>query len=289
MIKSMTGFSRAECTTPERKITVEVRSLNSKQLDLSTRIPNIYRERETQIRTLAAKTIERGKSDITISYQNIGTPTQGTVNQTLFVNYYNELEELLRKVGRDANQEHLLGAILRMPDVIGTQTTEVNDTELDMLMKTVDEALTNFDNFRRSEGKVLMNDLLERIETIRNLGAQIPQYETQRIDAVKARLYENLEKLKIEVDRNRLEQELIYYLEKFDITEEKVRLTRHLDYFEEIAATPAAGRKLGFIAQEIGREINTTGSKANQADLQKIVVTMKDELEKIKEQLLNIL
>lgn len=285
----MTGFSRAECTTPERKITVEVRSLNSKQLDLSTRIPNIYRERETQIRTLAAKTIERGKSDITISYQNIGTPTQGTVNQTLFVNYYNELEELLRKVGRDANQEHLLGAILRMPDVIGTQTTEVNDTELDMLMKTVDEALTNFDNFRRSEGKVLMNDLLERIETIRNLGAQIPQYETQRIDAVKARLYENLEKLKIEVDRNRLEQELIYYLEKFDITEEKVRLTRHLDYFEEIAATPAAGRKLGFIAQEIGREINTTGSKANQADLQKIVVTMKDELEKIKEQLLNIL
>lgn len=285
----MTGFARAECTTPERKITVEVRSLNSKQLDLSTRIPNIYRERETQIRTLAAKTIERGKSDITISYQNIGTPTQGTVNQTLFVNYYNELEELLRKVGRDANQEHLLGAILRMPDVIGTQTTEVNDTELDMLMKTVDEALTNFDNFRRSEGKVLMNDLLERIETIRNLGAQIPQYETQRIDAVKARLYENLEKLKIEVDRNRLEQELIYYLEKFDITEEKVRLTRHLDYFEEIAATPAAGRKLGFIAQEIGREINTTGSKANQADLQKIVVTMKDELEKIKEQLLNIL
>lgn len=285
----MTGFSRAECTTPERKITVEVRSLNSKQLDLSTRIPNIYRERETQIRTLAAKTIERGKSDITISYQNIGTPTQGTVNQTLFVNYYNELEELLRKVGRDANQEHLLGAILRMPDVIGTQTTEVNDTELDMLMKTVDDALTNFDNFRRSEGKVLMNDLLERIETIRNLGAQIPQYETQRIDAVKARLYENLEKLKIEVDRNRLEQELIYYLEKFDITEEKVRLTRHLDYFEEIAATPAAGRKLGFIAQEIGREINTTGSKANQADLQKIVVTMKDELEKIKEQLLNIL
>lgn len=286
----MTGFGRAQRVTSQRKITVEVRSLNSKQLDLSTRVPSLYREHEVTIRSAAAKVIERGKSDITVTFQNLDNSASNcTINHDLFRSYYRELEGLLSEVGGDSCNEHLLACTLRIPEVTNSAVVEIDATEVAALNEAVAEALDNYDNFRKSEGEALMTDLMERITVIEKLSAQIPQYEGERIETVRARLLDNLAKLSVEIDQNRLEQELIYYLEKYDVTEEKVRLRRHLEYFREEATQPGAGRKLGFITQEIGREINTTGSKANHAEIQKLVVAMKDELEKIKEQLLNIL
>lgn len=289
MIKSMTGFGRAERSNELRKISVEIKSLNSKQLDLNIRIPFIYRAYEAQIRSKVASCVMRGKVDFAISYQNIALSEAGTVNRDLFKNYYNELCGLLNEVGRSSAHEHLLAAVLKMPDVVSPQVAEVDKAEWNLLDQAIDEALATYDNFRNSEGEVLIADLLQRIDIIAEFKDQVPQFEAERIETVRARMVENLEKLKVEVDSNRLEQEIVFYIEKLDITEEKVRLQRHLDYFKEIAMQPEAGRKLGFITQEIGREINTMGSKANHAQIQRLVVGMKDELEKIKEQLLNIL
>lgn len=285
----MTGFGRAERSNELRKISVEIKSLNSKQLDLNIRIPFIYRAYEAQIRSKVASCVMRGKVDFAISYQNIALSEAGTVNRDLFKNYYNELCGLLNEVGRSSAHEHLLAAVLKMPDVVSPQVAEVDKAEWNLLDQAIDEALATYDNFRNSEGEVLIADLLQRIDIIAEFKDQVPQFEAERIETVRARMVENLEKLKVEVDSNRLEQEIVFYIEKLDITEEKVRLQRHLDYFKEIAMQPEAGRKLGFITQEIGREINTMGSKANHAQIQRLVVGMKDELEKIKEQLLNIL
>ncbi|MFI3295907.1 MAG: YicC/YloC family endoribonuclease [Rikenellaceae bacterium] len=289
MIQSMTGFGRAERSMDHRKICVEVRSVNSKQLDLSLRVPSIYKEQQPQVRNLVSKRAVRGKVEATVTYQNIHSPENlGSINGDLFVERYNELTALLKRVDSPA-QEQLVDAVLRMPEVVAEQVVEISEQEFKILEEVVIEALDNFEQFRLTEGHAMITDLLQRIDNIEALSQQIPQYEGQRIETVRARLMENLEKISVNIDNNRFEQELIYYLEKFDITEEKVRLKQHLDYFREVSQGELAGRKLAFITQEIGREINTTGSKANHVEIQKIVVAMKDELEKIKEQLLNIL
>lgn len=285
----MTGFGRSECSNSLRKINVEIKSLNSKQLDLNVKIPFIYRAYEAQIRSKVATCAIRGKVDFSITYQNIAQSESGTINRDLFKAYYKEVADLIEEVGGKSSMEAISASVLKMPDVVSPQVVEVSEGEWNLLAQAIDEALVKYDNFRNSEGKVLIADLIERIDIIGRFKDEVEQYEGERIETVKTRMVENLEKLKVDVDSNRLEQEVIFYLEKLDITEEKVRLQRHLDYFKEVAMQPEAGRKLGFIAQEIGREVNTMGSKANHAQIQRLVVGMKDELEKIKEQLLNIL
>lgn len=292
MIKSMTGYGRGECSTADRKITVEIKSLNSKQLDLSARIPSMYREKEYEIRSSVAKAISRGKVDLFVGYENLqaGAVRSGSINVELFANYYNQIKTVAAEVGYDTAGDSLLSTILRMPDVLQTETVTVSEEEFAALLRAADEAIANITAFRVQEGAVLMADLLARVSTIEGLMNRVVPFEGERIETVRARIAENLEKVKVNIDNNRFEQEIIYYLEKFDITEEKVRLKQHCDYFRTVAKeTEGVGRKLGFIAQEMGREINTMGSKANHVEIQKLVVEMKDELEKIKEQLLNIL
>ena len=292
MIKSMTGYGRAERHTDQRKITVEIKSLNSKQLDLSARIPSIYREKEYEIRNTVGKALGRGKVDLFVSVENVGgaKTAGGTINKELFKAYYAQLVELQRELGDRNGAEPLMTTVLRLPEVMQTETVAIGDEEWKALAEAVDEAVDNLNQFRLQEGAVLIGDLLKRIDTIQELAAQIVPLEGERIETVRTRLMDNLKALQVNVDNNRFEQEIIYYLEKFDITEEKVRLKQHCDYFRTVAGeSEGVGRKLGCIAQEIGREINTTGSKANHAGIQKIVVRMKDELEKIKEQLLNLL
>lgn len=292
MIKSMTGYGRAERHTGQRKITVEIKSLNSKQLDLSARIPSIYREKEYEIRSLVGKALGRGKVDLFISIENIGAKSQaGTINAELFDSYYQQLQTMAAEIGYDMTGEPLMQTVLRLPDVIQTDTVAIDESEWAALVDAVNEAIANINGFREQEGAVLIQDLLGRIDRIQELAGQVVPYEAERIETVRARLLENLKNLQVNVDSNRFEQEVIFYLEKYDITEEKVRLAQHCNYFREVAGEPGdgVGRKLGFIAQEIGREINTMGSKANHAEIQKLVVQMKDELEKVKEQLLNLL
>lgn len=294
MIKSMTGYGRAERHTDQRKITVEIKSLNSKQLDLSARIPSIYREKEYEIRNTVGRALGRGKVDLFVSVENVGAAGKamaaGNINVDLFKAYYRQLADLQRELGDGNATEPLVTTILRLPDVLQTESVAIGDAEWTALTEAVDEAVENINAFRLQEGAVLIADLLARIGTIETLAAEIIPLEGERIETVRARLMDNLKALQVNVDNNRFEQEVIYYLEKFDITEEKVRLKQHCDYFRTVAhESEGVGRKLGFIAQEIGREINTTGSKANHAGIQKIVVRMKDELEKIKEQLLNLL
>lgn len=293
MVKSMTGYGRAERHTKQRKIIVEIKSLNSKQLDMSARIPAIYREKEYDIRNTVGRALGRGKVDIAVSFENLGgakTGCGGTINAALFKSYYEQLVQLRNELGDTNGNEPLMTAVLRLPEVMQTEMVRIGDEEWTALAEAVDEAVGNLNRFREQEGEVLIADLLKRIDTIEELAAQIVPLEGERIETVRARLKDNLEALQVKVDNNRFEQEIIYYLEKFDITEEKVRLKQHCDYFRTVAReSEGVGRKLGFIAQEIGREINTTGSKANHAGIQKLVVRMKDELEKIKEQLLNLL
>ena len=290
MIKSMTGYGRAERHAGDRKIAVEIKSLNSKQLDLSARIPAIYREKEYDIRTLAGKALSRGKIDVFVTVEQPGGMRTASINRELFKVYYEQLQEVASEAGYRIKDEPLAGAILRMPDVMQTETAGVSPEEWATLIETALEAIEAIDAFRAQEGRVLMDDLLQRVDTIEGLMGEIIPFEEERIEALRARLAENIEKLQLTIDRNRFEQEIIYYIEKLDVTEEKVRLKQHCDYFRTVMGeTENMGRKLGFIAQEMGREINTMGSKANHAEIQKIVVQMKDELEKIKEQLLNIL
>lgn len=288
----MTGYGRAERHTERRKITVEIKSLNSKQLDLSTRIPSLYREKEYEIRNAVGKALGRGKVDLVVSVEPVGgtKAAAGTINRELFKAYYAQLVELQNEVGDKNGSEPLITTVLRLPEVMQTDAVEIGEAEWTALAEAVDEAVENLNRFRTQEGAVLIADLLKRIDTIESLAARIVPLEGERIETVRTRLQDSLKALQVPVDNNRFEQEIIYYLEKFDITEEKVRLKQHCDYFRTVAGeSEGVGRKLGFIAQEIGREINTTGSKANHAEIQKIVVRMKDELEKIKEQLLNLL
>ena len=290
MIKSMTGFGKGEVALPSKKITVEVRSLNSKQLDLAVRMPGIFRQKEFELRSVAAAAIQRGKADITVTVENTAVSTSATVNKEIFGEYMRQVNEALIYSGVSADYDAIVPAVLRMPEVVSAQTESLTEEESAALMQALNIALEQFNSFREQEGATLIADLLRRVDLIEEYKRQVEPFEATRAETIKNRIRENLAQLKVDIDTNRLEQEMIFYIEKLDITEEKVRLSNHCNYFREVtAAEEAVGRKLGFIAQEMGREINTLGSKSNEANMQILVVKMKDELEKIKEQVLNIL
>ena len=290
MIKSMTGFGKGEVALPSKKITVEVRSLNSKQLDLAVRMPGIFRQKEFELRSVAAAAIQRGKADITVTVENTAVSTSATVNKDIFGEYMRQVNEALIYSGVSADYDAIVPAVLRMPEVVSAQTESLTEEESAALMQALNIALEQFNSFREQEGATLIADLLRRVDLIEEYKRQVEPFEATRAETIKNRIRENLAQLKVDIDTNRLEQEMIFYIEKLDITEEKVRLSNHCNYFREVAAAEeAVGRKLGFIAQEMGREINTLGSKSNEANMQILVVKMKDELEKIKEQVLNIL
>ena len=290
MIKSMTGFGKGEVALPSKKITVEVRSLNSKQLDLAVRMPGIFRQKEFELRSVAAAAIQRGKADITVTVENTAVSTSATVNKEIFGEYMRQVNEALIYSGVSADYDAIVPAVLRMPEVVSAQTESLTEEESAALMQALNIALEQFNSFREQEGATLIADLLRRVDLIEEYKRQVEPFEATRAETIKNRIRENLAQLKVDIDTNRLEQEMIFYIEKLDITEEKVRLSNHCNYFREVAAAEeAVGRKLGFIAQEMGREINTLGSKSNEAHMQILVVKMKDELEKIKEQVLNIL
>ena len=290
MVKSMTGFGKGEAALRNKKITVEIRSLNSKQLDLSLRLPAVYRQSEYEIRNLIARTIQRGKVDVFVTVESQAVETSARINREVFREYLRQMNDTLSFSGIDAGYDAILPVIMRLPDVVATEAEAISEEEHAALLAAVEAAAAHLDAFREQEGAILIADLLRRVELIEQYKTEVVPFEKARTETVKARILDNLSKLAVDVDRNRLEQEMIFYLEKLDITEEKVRLTNHCNYFREVASSEeGAGRKLGFIAQEMGREINTRGSKANEPNIQILVVKMKDELEKIKEQVLNIL
>ena len=290
MVKSMTGFGKGEAALRNKKITVEIRSLNSKQLDLSLRLPAVYRQSEYEIRNLIARTIQRGKVDVFVTVESQAIETSARINREVFREYLRQMNDTLSFSGIDAGYDAILPVIMRLPDVVATEAEAISEEEHAALLAAVEAAAAHLDAFREQEGAILIADLLRRVELIEQYKTEVVPFEKARTETVKARILDNLSKLAVDVDRNRLEQEMIFYLEKLDITEEKVRLTNHCNYFREVASSEeGAGRKLGFIAQEMGREINTMGSKANEPNIQILVVKMKDELEKIKEQVLNIL
>ncbi len=286
MIQSMTGFGKASLQLPTKKITVEVKSLNSKGLDLSVRMPSTYREMELGLRNQIALKLERGKIDFSVFIESTAEQTSTKVNVPIVKAYINQL----REVNPDADETELLKMAIRMPDTMKTEREEIDENDWSEIQKVIEESLQNILNFRKDEGESLEKEFQLRIGNIRQYMNDALALDPERVQTIKDRLQTAISELKVNVDENRFEQELIYYLEKLDITEEKVRLTNHLDYFlETINGTEANGRKLGFITQEMGREINTMGSKSNHAQMQKLVVMMKDELEKIKEQVLNVL
>ena len=290
MVKSMTGFGKGEAALRNKKITVEIRSLNSKQLDLSLRLPAVYRQSEYEIRNLIARTIQRGKVDVFVTVESQAVETSARINREVFREYLRQMNDTLSFSGIDAGYDAILPVIMRLPDVVATEAEAISEEEHAALLAAVEAAAAHLNAFREQEGAILIADLLRRVEPIEQYKTEVVPFEKARTETVKARILDNLSKLAVDVDRNRLEQEMIFYLEKLDITEEKVRLTNHCNYFREVASSEeGAGRKLGFIAQELGREINTMGSKANEPNIQILVVKMKDELEKIKEQVLNIL
>ena len=299
MIYSMTGYGKAESQIANnKKLVVEIRSLNSKSLDLNVRLAAQLRGKELELRTLIGQRLERGKIDLSIYYQDAtqgeSAATYAPINRDAFAYYYKELLSLQQELGW-ANNQDIVASVLRMPDVTKVQDcADISEEDWALVLQTTEEAIQQFNAFRLQEGASLYQMFCEKLDAIAALLAEVEPYEQSRVEKIKARIEANLEQLSATtqqaIDRNRLEQEMIYYLEKLDITEEKVRLTNHCNYFREVASSEqAAGRKLGFIAQEMGREINTLGSKSNQADMQILVVKMKDELEKIKEQVLNIL
>ena len=290
MIKSMTGFGKGEAICGDKKFRVELRSLNSKQLDLSVKIPGKYRTAEAEVRNIITRQLQRGKVDCFVSFEAAVADTSAHINAAVFKAYADELRMVCEASGVKVEGDALLSAVMRMPDVVTSEEQEVSDDELKAIIAATEQAAAQLDAFRVQEGAILIADLLARIDLIEKYRHDVELYEGQRVETIKSRIRENLQKLAVEVDNNRLEQEMIFYIEKLDITEEKVRLDNHCAYFREVAASEdAPGRKLGFIAQELGREINTMGSKSNEANMQRLVVQMKDELEKIKEQVLNIL
>lgn len=290
MVKSMTGFGKGEATLQNKRITVEIRSLNSKQLDLSLRLPAVYRQSEYELRNVIARTIQRGKVDVFVSVESQSVETSARINREVFREYLRQMNDTLAFAGIDADYDAILPVIMRLPDVVATESEAISEEEHAALIAAAEAAAAQLDAFRTQEGAILIADLLRRVELIERYRDEVVPFEKARTETIRTRILDNLAKLPVEVDRNRLEQEMIFYLEKLDITEEKVRLANHCRYFREVAAgEEGAGRKLGFIAQEMGREINTMGSKANESNIQILVVKMKDELEKIKEQVLNIL
>ncbi len=282
----MTGFGKATLQLPTKKITVEVKSLNSKGLDLNVRMPSVYREMELGLRNEIALKLERGKIDFSIFIEMTGEQTSTKINVPIVKAYINQMKEVIA----DADETELMKMAVRMPDALKTERDDIDENDWAEIQKVIKEGLTNIGVFRQDEGLALEKEFLFRIGNIRQFMNDALSFDKERIETVKTRLRTALDELQTNVDENRFEQELIFYLEKYDITEEKVRLENHLNYFTEtLSGTEANGRKLGFITQEIGREINTMGSKSNHSGMQKLVVMMKDELEKIKEQVLNVL
>lgn len=291
MILSMTGYGKASIAYQDKKITVEVKSLNSKAFDLSARIAPLYREREMEIRNILSKSIERGKVDFSIWIEKENGNDAAPINAALVNNYYQQIKAISSQTGIEEPKDWF-SLLLRMPEVMTrTEVEELTEEEWKAVQNAIDLALEQFTNFRKQEGLALYNKFTEKINNIAQLLKDIEPYEQMRVEKIKQRILDGLKTLpEVDYDKNRLEQELIYYIEKLDINEEKQRLTNHLKYFiDTMNEGHGQGKKLGFIAQEMGREINTTGSKSNQAEMQNIVVRMKDELEQIKEQVLNVL
>jgi len=286
----MTGFGKATAEVEKRKVTVEIKSLNSKQFDLSVRLPNLYKEREMEIRNLLSRELERGKVDFLIYTENIGNETSTQLNQGIVEGYYSQIKESARRLGIDEPTDWY-PVLLRLPDVLKYEVQEVDEQEWNSLSKIIREAITQLQAFRKQEGTMLEKLFEEKVGNISSLLTDVEPFEAQRVEKIKTRINEALQKIEdFDYDKNRFEQEMIYYIEKLDINEEKARLANHLNYFlETMKSGSGQGKKLGFIAQEMGREINTLGSKSNHADMQQVVVRMKDELEQIKEQVLNVL
>lgn len=289
MIKSMTGYGKAVGEYEGRKIAVEVKSLNSKQLDLLTRIPAVYKEKEMALRNELAQVVERGKVEFTISVENVAGEMALKLNATVAEAYYKQVSDLAQRLGVNPPSDWL-DTLLRIPDVFKTEMQELNDAEWAVVSKTMQSAIEAFNEFRVQEGESLACMFRQKLENIARYLEEVEVFEKERVEKIKTRLRENLESLEVDYNKDRFEQELIFYIEKLDVSEEKVRLRNHLKYFAETMAQDTSnGKKLGFIAQEMGREINTLGSKSNHAEMQILVVKMKDELEQIKEQVLNVL
>jgi uncharacterized protein (TIGR00255 family) len=281
----MTGYGKTVLQLPTKKISIELKSLNSKNLDLNARMPSMYREKELAIRKLMASKLVRGKIDFSLYVEITGEETSTKVNEVVVKKYMEQLKNVV-----NSDETELLKMAIKMPDALNTERDEIDETEWESIQTEINSTLDKIQAYRLEEGKALENDFVLRISNIDNLLKQVIAIDPERIDGVRARLEKGVSEIKERVDENRFEQELVYYIEKFDITEEKVRLTNHIDYFmKSLNSAESNGKKLGFIGQEIGREINTIGSKANYAPMQKLVVQMKDELEKVKEQLLNVL
>ena len=288
----MTGFGKAVAETKNKKITVEIKSLNSRQLDLNARVPSIYRDKELDLRNIVGRPLERGKIDLSVTVENLGSETGTTLNISALEAYKKQIEEASAALGI-ATPDDWYNVLLRFPDTLHSDMqTEIDDIEVEALFSATSQAVTALMNYRRAEGIKLESFFAERIARISDLLKQIDTYEVQRVDKIRARIEEGLKKIPgVDIDKGRLEQEMIFYIEKLDVNEEKQRLSQHLAYFMETleAPHPGQGKKLGFISQEMGREINTLGSKSNHAEMQRLVVKMKDELEQIKEQVLNVM
>ena len=285
MILSMTGFGRSEGVFEGKKITVDLKSLNSKSFDLNIKIPFRYKEKEYELRKLLNDRVQRGKVDCYVNLESLSEVSETTVNEALVKSYMEEL----KKIAADGPEFEYLKMAVRMPDAIASKSEDLTEEEWNFLLKLVEEALENFGNFRQTEGKILQDELTRNIENIESYLSQVEPYEEVRMDAVKERYRKSLSEFE-QLDETRFYQEMAYYTEKLDISEEKVRLAQHLKYYKEVMHQESFnGKKLGFISQEIGREINTLGSKASHAEIQKLVVMMKDDLEKVKEQTLNVL
>ncbi len=285
MIQSMTGFGKHIIQLPTKKVTVEIKSLNSKSLDLNARMSSAYREKEHDLRKIIASSLIRGKIDFSLYIELTGEETSAVVNETIVRQYMKQLNAIA-----NGDEFRLLEMALRLPDAMKTEREDIDEEEYLIIRSALEEALLEINKYRSAEGQVLEGEFTHRIQNLEGLLEDIKQMDPDRQGTIRERLEKAVAEIKTEVDQNRFEQELIYYLEKYDITEEKVRLANHLDYFTQtLDSTDSNGKKLGFICQEIGREINTIGSKANHAPMQQLVVQMKDELEKIKEQMLNVL
>jgi len=287
----MTGYGKAEFEFGNKKFTLEIKALNSKQLDINTRIPALYREKDIQIRKELSEKLVRGKVDFNIYMENLGEESNSKINEPILKSYFNHLNEISNSLKLPVN-ESTLEIAMRLPDTVKTEYKSLDENEWKVIFENIQKAINDINQFRLQEGKAMKVDLNNNIESIKKLLSEIEPFEGQRIESIRARITESLESLKINgsVDQNRFEQELIFYLEKLDINEEKVRLTNHLLFFNEVLENPgSSGKKLGFISQEIGREINTIGSKANDSSIQRLVVEMKDNLERVKEQVLNVL
>jgi len=281
----MTGFGKSVLQLPGKKITIEIKSLNSKNLDLNARIPSTYREKELAMRNRVAKALERGKIDFSLYIESTGEQTNTKVNEAVVNEYINQLSAVVQ-----GDRTELLKMAVRLPDALKVEREELNENEYASILDNLDSALREINTYRSDEGASLRTEFELRIANLQRLLKEVIEMDVDRLDEVKVRLEKAVAEIKVQLDENRFEQELIYYLEKYDITEEKVRLKNHLDYFTEaLNSDNSNGKKLGFIGQEIGREINTIGSKSNHAAMQQLVVQMKDELEKIKEQVLNVL